>query len=126
MRLRSEVIGAMNLFASAPGLDTLDTQVAQALADVATIGILQHRAQRQSDAVVTQLQTALDSRVLIEQAKGVMAERLGLSMDEAFSTLRGHARANHRHLSELARAVVTGTDDVTAMAAHPRTRPPTG
>ena len=67
------------------------SQVAQALADVATIGILQHRAQHQSDTVVTQLQTALNSRVLIEQAKGIMAERLRMTMDEAFTALRGHA-----------------------------------
>src|SRR5215212_2881440 len=98
MRLRLDVIGAMNLFSSRPGLDAADIQIAQALADVATIGILQHRAQRQADTVVTQLQTALDTRVLIEQAKGILAERLGMTMDDVFTTLRGHARANHRHL----------------------------
>jgi hypothetical protein len=116
MRLRDDVIGAMNLFSAAPGLDDADIQVAQALADVATIGILQHRAQHQSDTVVTQLQTALNSRVLIEQAKGVVAERLRTTMDEAFTALRAHARGNHRHLSELAQAVVTGTEDVTALS----------
>jgi hypothetical protein len=123
MRLRHDVIGAMNLFATTPGLDAADIQIAQALADVATIGILQHRAHRQADTVVTQLQTALDSRVLIEQAKGILAERLGVTMEEAFTTLRGHARANHRHLSELARAIVAGTEDITAMAAQPQRRP---
>jgi hypothetical protein len=108
MRLRREVIGALNLFGASPGLDTVDTQVAQALADVATIGLLQHRAQRQSDTVVTQLQTALNSRVLIEQARGVVAERLGVDMDRAFGLLRENARANHRHLTDLAAAVVGG------------------
>jgi hypothetical protein len=123
MRLRHDVVGAMNLFSVTPGLDAADAQIAQALADVATIGILQHRAQRQADSVVTQLQTALDSRVLIEQAKGMMAERLGVTMEEAFTTLRSHARAHHRHLSELAGAIAAGTEDITAMSAHPRRRP---
>jgi ANTAR domain/GAF domain len=118
MRLRQHIVGALNLFSAAPGLTRADIQIAQALADVATIGLLQHRAQRQADTVVTQLQTALNSRVLIEQAKGVLAERLGLPMDEAFNTLRGQARANHRHLSELAHAVVTGSEDITAWSAR--------
>lgn len=119
MRLRQHTIGALNLFSAAHGLTRADTQIAQALADVATIGLLQHRAQHQADAVVTQLQTALNSRVLIEQAKGILAERLGLPMDEAFNALRRHARADHRHLSEFAQAVVTGSEDVTAMAPRP-------
>jgi AmiR/NasT family two-component response regulator len=114
----------MNLFSATPGPDTADIQVAQALADVATIGILQHRAQRHSDTVVTQLQTALNSRVLIEQAKGILAERLHMSMDQAFTTLRGHARRNNRHLSDLAQAIVAGTQDITALAEHRRARGP--
>jgi hypothetical protein len=116
MRLRQNTIGAVNLFNSGPGLDPADIQIAQALADVATIGILQHRAQHQADTTVTQLQTALNSRVFIEQAKGILAERLGIAMDQAFSTLRGHARAHHRHLTELAQAVVAGTEDLTAIS----------
>jgi GAF domain-containing protein len=124
MRLRQNVIGAMNLFSTDPGLDLADIQIAQALADVATIGILQQRAQRQTDTVVTQLQTALHSRVFIEQAKGILAERLGIAMDEAFNALRGHARAHHRHLTELAQAVVAGTEDVTALSGPtPGARP---
>jgi GAF domain-containing protein len=118
MRLRQHTIGALNLFSGTPGLTRADTQVAQAMADVATIGLLQHRAHRQADTVVTQLQTALNSRVLIEQAKGILAERLGVQMDEAFSTLRRYARADHRHLSELAHAVVTGTEDITAWSVR--------
>jgi hypothetical protein len=114
--MRQDIIGALNLFSTTTALEPADTQIAQALADVATIGILQHRAHRQADTVVTQLQIALASRVLIEQAKGILAERLTITMDEAFTTLRGHARARHRHLSELAGAVVTGTEDVTAMS----------
>jgi GAF domain-containing protein len=119
MRLREQVIGAMNLFSPAPGLPLADILIAQALADVATIGVLQHRAHLKADTVVVQLQTALNSRVLIEQAKGVLAERLGIDMDQAFITLRGHARANHRKLSELARAVVVGTEDVSAPRGWP-------
>jgi hypothetical protein len=113
MRLRQNVIGALNLFSHPPGLDHADTQIAQALADVATIGLLQHRAHRQSDTVVLQLQTALNSRVLIEQAKGILAERLGIDMDAAFTTLRGHARSHGRHLSDLAQAVIAGAEDFT-------------
>jgi GAF domain-containing protein len=126
MRLRQNVIGALNLFSTGAALEPTDIQIAQALADVATIGILQQRAQRQADTVVTQLQTALTSRVLIEQAKGILAERLTITMDEAFTALRGHARAHHRHLSELAQAVVTGTEDVTAMSPRARGGPSVG
>ena len=68
--------------------------------------------------MVVQLQTALNSRVLIEQAKGILAERLGVDMDQAFTTLRGHARAHNRKLSELARAVVEGTEDLSTLTGH--------
>jgi len=111
MRLRNEVIGALNLFSAGRGLDDESTRIAQALADVATIGLLQHRAHRHSDTVVEQLQTALNSRVFIEQAKGVVAERLTVDMEEAFMILRDNARAGRRHLSELAQAVIQGTED---------------
>ena len=69
--------------------------------------------------MVVQLQTALNSRVLIEQAKGVLAERLNLDMDQAFTTLRGHARTHNRKLSDLARAVIAGTEHLTAAPATP-------
>src|SRR3954453_19297440 len=119
MRLRRDILGALNLFSTGRDFDPAQIQIAQALADVAPIGILQHRSQRQADTVVTQLQTALTSRVLVEQAKGILAQRLGIGMDEAFSTLRDHARANHRHLTELAEAIVAGTEDLTAMSLQP-------
>jgi hypothetical protein len=119
MRLRREVIGALNLFSAPPGLDTAQTHIAQALADVATIGILQYRAQHQSHGVVLQLQNALSTRVVIEQAKGVLAERLDLDMADAFTVLRDHARANHRHLSELAEAVVEGRAQITPAEVKP-------
>jgi len=95
MRLRGTVIGALNLFHVDPGdMRLADIEVAQALADVATIAILQHRAALEGQLVNEQLQMALNSRIVIEQAKGMAAERLGLNMEQAFATLRNHAR-NH-------------------------------
>lgn len=107
LRLRAEAIGAMNLFHRQPGaLPDADLAVGQALADVATIGILQERAIRRGEVLTEQLQIALTSRVIIEQATGVLAERGGLSMAAAFDRLRGYARANNARLSEVARQVV--------------------
>lgn len=107
LRLRTERIGALNLFRKAPGLMTeSDLLVAQALADVATIGILHQRVLTRGALVNSQLQTALNSRVLIEQAKGVLSERLGLDMDQAFVQLRSMARNSNRHLSDTARTVI--------------------
>ncbi len=107
MRLRTDVIGALNLFGNQPGaLDPDIIQLGQALADVATIGLLQARAIHQRDALAEQLQTALNSRVIIEQAKGVIAERRHLDMDQSFTLLRSTARTTNRRLSDLARAVV--------------------
>jgi Response regulator with putative antiterminator output domain len=103
LRLRNEVLGSLNLFRDAPGaLSTDDARVARALADVATIGILQERALRESDIARQQLQRALDSRVLIEQAKGVLAYSDGIDMDEAFRRLRATARNSGRKLAEVA------------------------
>jgi transcriptional regulator with GAF, ATPase, and Fis domain len=111
MRLRTEVIGALNLFGTRPVALEEDTlRLGQALADVATIGLLQARAIRQRDTLAEQLQTALNSRVVIEQAKGVIAERRHLDMDRSFTLLRSTARTNNRRLSELARAVVDGSE----------------
>jgi transcriptional regulator with GAF, ATPase, and Fis domain len=107
MRLRTDVIGTLNLFGDRPGALGADVlRLGQALADVATIGILQARTIRHRETLAEQLQTALNSRVIIEQAKGVIAERHGLDMDLAFQLLRNTARTSHRRLSELARAVV--------------------
>lgn len=113
MRQRGEVIGAVNLLMRAPGsLGETALQVAQALADVATIGLLRERDLRHQAVLAGQLQGALDSRVAIEQAKGVLSERLGVDMDQAFSLLRGQARAQNRRLAELAAAVAGGSADV--------------
>src|SRR6185369_10774502 len=113
MRLRSDVIGALNLFDTTPGaLDEAKLRIGQALADVATIGLLQNRAIRARDAVTEQLQTALNSRILIEQAKGILAERLHVDVADAFAVLRNGARRNNRRLSELAQAVVDGSEQI--------------
>jgi len=113
MRLRTDIIGALNLFSTRPGGLGEDTvRLGQALADVATIGLLQARAISRRDTLAEQLQTALNSRIIIEQAKGVIAERRRIDMDQSFTLLRGTARSNNRRLSDLARAVVDGTETV--------------
>jgi GAF domain-containing protein len=110
MRLRDEVIGTLNLFSSAPGgLEPLVSGAARALVDVATIGILQERAIRERELVAGQLQVALNSRVVIEQAKGILAERLQVSTDEAFLLMRRFARNHNRPLTQLAGDVIQGT-----------------
>ena len=123
MRLRNEVIGAMNLFMNAPGqLDDGGLRVGQALADVATIGLLQERSLRHQEVLAEQLQGALNSRAAIEQAKGVLAERLGLDMGYAFGLLRGQARIQNRRLAELATAVAAGAENVANWPAVRRSR----
>jgi hypothetical protein len=118
MRLRDQVIGALNLFRAGPGpFDPADVRVGQALADVATISLLHERGMRRSDALNEQLQTALNSRVIIEQAKGKLAERLHLDMDQAFALLRDYARSRNRRLSELAQAFVDGSEPLTGLTA---------
>jgi AmiR/NasT family two-component response regulator len=109
MRLRGLTIGALNLFRNEQGvLDDPDLIAARALADVATIAILQHRATLQAHNVIDQLNHALNSRIVIEQAKGVIAERSNLDMDEAFTWLRKHARGHNLLLVDVAQAVIDG------------------
>ncbi len=118
LRLRDDVIGAMNLFNSqARALSEDDLNVAQTLADVATIGILQERANAHSEVVVEQLQGALHSRVIIEQAKGLLANAGALEMDEAFSRLRWTARSTQSRLADVARDLVEGRLDPTLLVA---------
>jgi GAF domain-containing protein len=113
MRLRGEVIGTMNLFSSSVGgLTQRDAAVAQALADVATIGIMQERVISESHLVAEQLQQALNSRVVIEQAKGVLAQAASLGMDEAFAALRNYARSHNLPLRQVAQQVTDRTLDV--------------
>ena len=118
MRLRGTVIGALNLFKTEPnGVDEISVRLGQALADVATIGMLQQRAIGDNTLLVEQLQTALNSRVVIEQAKGVLSAQGGLDMDRAFAALRGYARSHNIRLSDLAFTVANGTADLKAIMA---------
>ena len=125
MRLRDQVIGALNLFRDTAGaFDAEAVHVGQALADVATISLLHDRSMRRSDTLNEQLQAALNSRVIIEQAKGKLAERLGIDVSQAFTILRAQARNHNQRLSDLARAFVDGTQAVTGPAGSPRTSRP--
>ncbi|BDZ52053.1 transcriptional regulator [Frondihabitans sucicola] len=107
LRLRDTALGSLNLFREAPGaLNPDDASAVQALADVATISILQERAVRQTDVARDQLQRALDSRVIIEQAKGIVSYTRDVDMDDAFKLIRDYSRSNRRRLSDVAAAVV--------------------
>lgn len=116
MRLRGSVIGALNLFRVESGeMRQSDVDVAQALADVATIAILQQRATREAQLINEQLTNALNSRVIIEQAKGMIAERQALDMEQAFERLRAYARSQNRRLSDCAADVIAGTLPASAL-----------
>jgi transcriptional regulator with GAF, ATPase, and Fis domain len=109
LRLRKETIGSLNLFRDRTGgFDEDDAVAARALADVATIGILHERSLRESDIARAQLQRALDSRILIEQAKGVIAQTQNVDMETAFQMIRARARNTSTRLSEVARRIVEG------------------
>jgi transcriptional regulator with GAF, ATPase, and Fis domain len=106
LRLRDSVVGAMNLFCTADSrLSEADVAVGQALADVATIGLLQERAVRQAGLIATQLQAALDNRVLIEQAKGVLMATAGIDLDQAFQLMRAYSRRHNVAVKDTARRV---------------------
>jgi transcriptional regulator with GAF, ATPase, and Fis domain len=122
MRLRDQVIGALNLFsADTGGLGQAELRIGKALADVATIGLLQEQNVRRAETVAEQLQAALNSRVVIEQAKGRLAERLGLGMDQSFALLRDYARNTNQRLTDVARHII---DSPTANFPAPAPRPP--
>ena len=123
MRLRGTVIGALNLFRAGPGeMSSSDSIVAQAFADVATIAVLQHRAAQEAQVINEQLTHALNSRIVIEQAKGMLAERLGLDMEPSFSVLRNHARNHNLRLTDLANAIIDGTVAASALDPLPPTK----
>jgi transcriptional regulator with GAF, ATPase, and Fis domain len=120
LRLRQNVIGALNLFcAGSRVLSDDDIRAGQALADVATIAILSQRSLHQAELLAAQLQAALTSRIAIEQAKGVLAERRRISVDEAFVLLRRHARDHNLRLSDLARDVAEGSSTATELLRGP-------
>ena len=117
MRLRGEIIGALNLFRSEPGaMEQADVSAGQALADVATIAILQSRTMHESHVLTDQLQHALHSRIAIEQATGMVAEWAGIGVAEAFSRLRGYARSHQRQLTVVAEEVVAGGLGIEALS----------
>lgn len=116
MRLRGAGIGALNLFhTDESAISPQSTALAQAFADVATIAILQNRASREAQAVNEQLSQALNSRIVIEQAKGMIAERLDLEMGAAFERLRGHARNQNLRLADVATAIIEGDFDASSL-----------
>ena len=126
MRLRAQRIGAMILFTvgaavgSGPGVDVSAWTVGQAFADVATISILGQRAAREHELLAQQLQVALNSRVIIEQAKGMLAERGHMSVDRAFVVMRDFARRSNRKLVGVAQAVINGEVAVAELSQPPR------
>ncbi|MVU78173.1 ANTAR domain-containing protein [Nocardia sp. ET3-3] len=120
MRLRAQRVGVVNLFAvdRPDRLSDRDIALAQALADVATIGILHARVLADTLSVSAQLQAALNSRIVIEQAKGMLAEEARIGMDSAFNALRTYARDTNTRMVDLARAVIDRTADTTAILAR--------
>jgi hypothetical protein len=124
MRLRDDRVGALNLFSDeSGGLIPSEEVMGQALADVATIGILQERFLHERQVLADQLQTALDTRVVLEQAKGIVAEQSKLDLDDAFALLRGHARAQNLPLGEVARAAIEGRLHAEGLRRRPSGRP---
>jgi GAF domain-containing protein len=120
LRVRADVIGAMNLFRGTDAPFTADEMdIAQAMAEMAAIGLIQERAIRQRTLLTEQLQNALTSRVVLEQAKGMLAEYLKVNVDEAFQLLRNHARNGNRKLSDVARDVVDRKIQSTELSARP-------
>jgi GAF domain-containing protein len=120
LRLRDTVIGAMNLFGTeSVAMAEDDVLVARAFADLATISVLQHQAMTEAQRINEQLTQALSSRVLIEQAKGVVFERAGIDMAEAFERLRRYARNHNMRLTEVAQAIIDGQLDTGALGASP-------
>jgi AmiR/NasT family two-component response regulator len=116
MRLRDRVIGAMNLF----GVDHRElppdsVRVVQALADLATIAIIQEQAMSRAEVLNEQLQAALTSRIVIEQAKGAVAQTFGVTVEEAFQMMRAHARAGRLRLTDLAHTIVSSSDAATTL-----------
>jgi GAF domain-containing protein len=118
LRLRSTVLGCLNLFMSTPAaLTPDDVELAQALADVASISIVQDQAAREAAAREDRLQHALDSRIVIEQAKGMLAEHAQTDMDSAFGKLRAFARNNNQRLTDVATSVVAGSIRLSQISA---------
>jgi hypothetical protein len=120
MHLRGRTVGALNMFRRSRGsLDADSLEAAQALADVATIAIIQYRSTIEGAALIDQLNEALVSRIIIEQAKGKISESAGMDMELAFQRLRNHARNHNLRLTEVSRAVADGTLSVRSLDPIP-------
>jgi GAF domain-containing protein len=117
LRLRHQRLGALNVFGRIEGgnFSDGDVEILQALADVATIGLLQERAIHRSELLSEQLQAALNRRIVIEQAKGAVAQARGIAVDEAFALIRDYAKAHHRSLTGVATEILTDPRHVAAM-----------
>jgi GAF domain-containing protein len=122
LRRSEERIGVLGLFGTHPGrLGESDLEAGQTMADLATIAILQQRTMEQSLTTTEQLRTALASRIVIEQAKGILSERCGIPMDDSFQHLRNYARTNNRRLHDVAQELIEGTIPTEALAAPDKT-----
>ncbi|GAB3921434.1 GAF and ANTAR domain-containing protein [Kribbella albertanoniae] len=120
LRLRGQVLGVLNLFCSdRVTLSDSDVALGQALCDIATVGLLQERTVRRGEVLAEQLQSALNTRILIEQAKGVLSERSRISVDDAFGLMRAHARRNHLQLGVVAAGLIDGTITAATLTAGP-------
>ncbi len=119
MRLRGQIIGALNLFSTeAEAMDTLDMLVVQALADVATVGLLQERAIRRGEILTEQLQGALNSRIAIEQAKGALSQIHDCTTNEAFEMMRAYARSHGLPLTQVATQVTIDPGQVSELTTR--------
>jgi GAF domain-containing protein len=124
LRVRADVIGALNLFrGSDEPFTRAEMEIAQAMAEMAAIGLIQERALRERNLLTEQLQAALNSRVVIEQAKGMLAEYLTMTVDDAFKLLRRYARDHNRKLSEIASDVVGRKISSAALSRPPGQQP---
>jgi EAL domain-containing protein (putative c-di-GMP-specific phosphodiesterase class I)/GAF domain-containing protein len=120
MRLRGDVIGALSLYDQQPGrLTPADVVAAQAIADLATIAVMQHRAATEFEQLTANLAYALQSRVVIEQAKGIIAATLNLPVDRSFELLRGHARRSNLRLADVATSLVDGSLQMSRLVGEP-------
>ena len=116
MRLQARVLGTLGLFGTRVGtLNDADHKLAQALADVASVSLVNEKASDDADLINQQLQHALDSRVAIEQAKGIIAQALSLDMTDAFALLRGYARNNQTPINQVAQALADRSLKATAL-----------
>lgn len=121
LRLRDSTIGGLNLFGlTKASMDEESRVIAQALADIATIGILQQRSIHRTSLLAENLQRALNTRIVVEQAKGILSERGDLPMDVTFDLLRSYARSHNLKLSALAHSVVYPPHAADAVLASAR------